>query len=168
MAPTSEGKPISSRNICSQHGKWVPSWGGWEQMEQESFSSSCHRPTASEVHHPSPCFPLLLLRSSRGAGGGKKHFNCSLQQGYPSLNPVPEATLLLARHFSISRMPAEPQSAWEERSASPTSGKVRTVSASGGGRRRGWAEPGKGKVRGLWSKIKIKVEKWEELNAKIC
>lgn len=86
---------------------------------------------------PIPMLPSPLAPEQPWSRGWQKHFNCSLQQGYPSLNPVPEATLLLARHFSISRMPAEPQSAWEERSASPTSGKVRTVSASGGGRRRG-------------------------------
>lgn len=134
MAPASEGKPISSRNICSQCGKRAPSEGGWEQMEQESFSSSCHRPTAGEAHHPSPCFPLLSLQSCTVEQGWQKHLNCSLCQGYPSLTRCQKPRCCCQ---GVPRVSHACRATARLGRRSQTAGKVRTVSASGGGSRRG-------------------------------
>lgn len=156
MAPTSEGKPISSRNICSRRGKRVPSREGWEQMERESFSSSCRRAAASEVHHlarlPAGWWcrrpglhPHVFFSSCSKAGrelGGvcvEKRFNCSVQQeqtqfrsGARSHTAGGDAVLHLAACLRSGSRSGEERFAW---SASPTSGKVRTVCMSGGRRR---------------------------------
>lgn len=119
MAPTSEGKPISSRNICSRRGKRVPSREGWEQMERESFSSSCRRAAASEVHHlarlPAGWWcrrpglhPHVFFSSCSKAGrelGGcvwKSALIVQCSKSKPNLDLVPEATPLAVTRFSIS------------------------------------------------------------------
>lgn len=131
MAAASEEKPISSRNICSRHGKQVPARGGWEQMEQQSFSSSCLRPTASDAHHPCPA-SLSSCTEQPWSRGWQKGFNCSLWQGFPRVNPVPGTTLLLARQLpSLACLPG-----WGGDIGTSDLGEGEKVRAASGGVRR--------------------------------
>lgn len=115
MAPTSEEKPISSRNICSRRGKRVPSREGWEQMEWKSFSPSRRRAAGSEVHHLTRlsaggcCRPGLHLHTcfsscSKAGGemGGRSALIVLSSKSKPDLDLVPEAMPLGMMRFSIS------------------------------------------------------------------
>jgi len=85
-------------------------------MERESFSPSCCRAAASGVHHLArlpaggAAVPGRILRLSSplapkqvGSSGGERALIALCGKSKPSLDPVPEATLLGVTRLSQGR-----------------------------------------------------------------